>query len=76
MATKKEKGSGFYRNNKWILFRKSDGKIGVLADDGKETPSGVVKMSVHGDLDKACKYAEDIENDISTQYSVFDFIEK
>ena len=70
---KKEKGSGFYRDNEWILFKKADGRIGVLAAENGE-PQGEIIMRVRGDFDKACRYAEDIENDVSTQYSVFDFV--
>ena len=31
-------------------------------------------MKVQGDFDKACQYAEDIENGVATQLSIFDFL--
>ena len=74
MGKKKETGSGFYRNNTWVLFKKADGKIGVLAADSAKVPAEDIVMTVQGDFEKACKYAEDIENDRATQYSLFDFI--
>ena len=73
MASSKDTCSSFYKKNTWVLFRKPDGKIGVLAQSAKK-PNGEIVMTVQGDFEKACRYAADIENDKATQYSLFDFI--
>ena len=75
MASIKDTCSSFYKNNTWVLFRKADGKIGVLAESTKK-PNGEIVMTVQGDFEKACRYAADIESGASTQYSLFDFIEE
>ena len=70
----KEKETGFYRSNSWVLFKKADGKIGVSPDQGEENGNREIVMRVQGDFEKACQYASDIENGVATQLSIFDFL--
>ena len=70
----KEKETGFYKQNNWILWKKPDGKIGVSPDRGDADKEKEIVMKVQGDFDKACRYAEDIENGVATQLSIFDFL--
>lgn len=71
----KDKETGFFKQNNWILWRKPDGKIGVSPDRGEEDKEKDIVMRVQGDFEKACRYAEDIENGEATQLSIFDFLQ-
>lgn len=70
----KEKETRFFKTNSWILWRKPDGKIGVSPDRGEEDKDKDIVQRVQGDFEKACQYAEDIENGVATQLSIFDFL--
>lgn len=71
-----EKETGFYKQNKWILWKRPDGKIGVSPDRGEADKDREIVMRVQGDFEKACSYAKDIEEGTATQLSIFDFIDQ
>lgn len=49
--------------DKWILFRKKDGKIGVLPEISKNLIKGVIIEEVVGSFVSACDRAEELEEE-------------
>ena len=49
--------------NKWILFRKDNGKIGILPETSKSMVKGVIIETVAGTFNAACDRAEELEEE-------------